>query len=138
MSVVLSVLATLIVDRHIKHEASDTVRARNIELVDDEGNLRGAFRLQGKYGKGLPELVLFDDHGDSSAALYSTGLSFAIPESASGLGRGRLSLGHLVLDDTDPHSDSMVGWGLVITNDNHTSAMLGISNTGKRWSTPAP
>lgn len=133
VSVVLSVSATLLVERNLRPVLNDTVRVRKLELIDEHGEVRGLLevqRIQG--GEQQPQLILNNDKGEPAIALgldpHSRGyLSFGAPEYLGSV----LTVGYLTLDDTVPHSPSFTGWGLTATSPkSRRSTVMGVSDAG--------
>jgi hypothetical protein len=138
LSVVLSVLATLMVARRNRSEAIELVRARRIELVDEKGNVRGAFKLgvwAGAEGKEVPSIVLLDDDGNVAVDLLlnprGEGTLYFNSHSAKNFREGIISLGYLQFDDSGAAQDPSGAWGLRVENNRRSTTGMGIRNSGE-------
>lgn len=140
LSVVLSVTATLLIDRPIKREAGNTIRTQKIELVDDKGKVRAAFKLVRGDGGGMePELSMWDDRGEEAVRLRldekGMGRLTVTGKDDSGM-RDGVTLGRLELDGTFPNPKDRTGWGVVVQNHQagplRDTTSIGIMDSGKR------
>ena len=119
LAMATSVVVTLVVERPVKGKAGDTLRAKKIELIDDNGKVRGALELtpwENGPKKMEPRLVLMDDQGNPSATLYLNmrgegSLSFSSyqPENFR---EGILQVGYLQTDDSGALKDPLGAWGV--------------------------
>jgi len=135
LSVGLSVLATLALDRSMKRKAGDTIRAKRIELIDETGRVRGTLKFGiPTHGSPEPEFVLFDDLGQEAVGLtlseQGEGTLYFNSNSPSDFREGIVSLGFLDLSDTPPPDKSFSAWGLSV-NSQRAITSLGLKNSGQ-------
>lgn len=140
LSITLSVLATLFVDRHQRHQPSDVVRAKKIELVDDAGRVRGEFKLVlASLGREEPSLELLDDQGLQAVVLQLNHRGEGtLYFNSSRIREGIVSLGYLQFDDMIGPEDPMGGWGLKVQESETNITRMGLSNSGKPLGLSAP
>jgi hypothetical protein len=135
LSVVLSVAATLVVDRPIKRAASDTIRAKKIELIDNEGKVRGAFKL-GVWAEGRaePMIVFIDDHGNESVNLQlntrGEGTLYFNSHKSTNFRDGIVRVGYLQFDDSGATEDPLGAWGIVVEDSKRTATSMGLKSSG--------
>lgn len=135
VSVLLSVLSSLIVVKYQGHALSDTVRVKELELVDDHGAVRGVLEVRRTpEGEQWPQLILFNDAGREAITLGvgprgRGNLMFVNNDTP--MPQRAIALGYLYLDDTVPHSPSFTGWGLIVGATNTRQTLMGISDNGR-------
>jgi hypothetical protein len=139
LSVVASTAANLLFDRQREPVLPEVLRAKRVELIDEQGRIRGTFELadQGHYGV-TPRLIMRDADGRDSIYMGldvrgDGGLAFA-NDYWNG---AAMVLGHLqnVDDGTESKSkdveDKSGAWGLQVRSKQNKFTGVGFMNSGR-------
>jgi hypothetical protein len=139
LSIVLSVTASTVVnlafDRQREPALPDVVRAKSVELIDDQGRIRGAFALA---KDGVPRLVMRDADERDSIEMGLNARGDGVLGFANDYWNGAaLILGHLqnVDDGTESKSkdveDKSGAWGLRVRSKENKLTGVGFMNSGR-------
>jgi hypothetical protein len=135
LSVVASTIANLAFDRQREPILPEVVRAKRVELIDEQGRIRGIFELA---KSGQPHLVMRDAAGSDSIemGLDSRG-DGALGFSNDYWNEGAVILGHLQnVDDgtqstTKAIEDKSGAWGLRVRSPKSKFTDVGFLNSGR-------
>ncbi len=137
LSIVLSVAATLALERHNRQQADkimDVLRARRVELIDGRGQVRGEFRMGvSANGEAVPMVLLRDKGGQEAVNLYLTTVKARLQSASGQFSRRDRQRRALRLRRYRATGGSSGAWGISVTDSRHTSTRMGLQNTANLW-----
>jgi hypothetical protein len=134
LSVGISVATNYALDPHRQTTRPDEIQAKRVELIDDQGRVRGAFELVSDGANGvMPQLVMSGPDGGSAIQMVvdRTGngaLGFRTKHWNEGL-----SLGHINPAGSESTGQQIKdgGWGIQIRSPQGNYTGIGFSDSGK-------
>jgi hypothetical protein len=141
LSAGVSICASVWLSLHWRQPAGDYLRAKRIEILDDQRRVRGVIGTTRIDGREMPQVVFLDEKGRTSVLLRINERGEGTLYFSSKNTEGKVAIGYVSGSDvansggsevTD-EENSVGAWGVHVLGPDLKSLSLAYGNTGQRF-----